>query len=304
MFSRNILLAILGSMAVGSDAFMQSPGAALQLRGAKSVCLAGSRVAVAARPTGAGPVMMAGKLAEKFGHLRGSDVEPCDKAAERFYAFYGKPVPFVFRGATNEILYLSHLDLVNARFQYDEIWATGIFSVFDVFFQALDADTRELLYTSLMKALKLDPSKIKSDAEMVLAWAQGKSEAEVVAAMNGEDSSPVGQIFAKAKNGDEDDFLYTRNFGAGLIKVMQLVNVEPNSANAKKWGEALNFGSSTSEMTGISMSKFEGDVGIFLSSVEKMQQVMQLFADVEAREKKKVAERLAAKADKAAKEAA
>ena len=54
----------------------------------------------------------------------------------------------------------------------------------------------------------------------------------------------------------------------------------------------------------VTMSKFEADVGIFLSSVEKMQQAMQLFADVEAREKKKVAERLAEKAARAAEDAA
>jgi hypothetical protein len=162
---------------------------------------------------------MSGKLAQKYGHLRGVEVEPCDKAVQRFYELYGKPVPFVFRSATNEILYLSHLDLVNARFEYNPIWACGIYSTFDVFFQGLDINTRQELYSSLMKALKMDPEKIKADAESVLSWAQGKTEADVVNAMNGQDSSTVGMVLANAKKADADDFLYTRNFGAGLIKV-------------------------------------------------------------------------------------
>jgi|Transcript_42589 photosystem II biogenesis protein Psp29 len=245
-----------------------------------------------------------GKLADKFGHLRGADIEPCDKSVQRFYEIYGKPVPFVFRGATNEILYMSHLDLVNARFEYDALWACGVFSTFDVFFQGIDVDTRTKLFDALMTALKLEPATIRGDAEKVLSWAQGKSEADIVAAMNGEDSSEIGSILGKAKSAGEDDWIYTRNFGAGLIKTMQVVGVEPNTANAKKWAEALGISENTSAMTGLSMSRFESDVGVFLSSVEKFQQVIQLFAEVEAREKKKVAERLAGMAEEAAKEAA
>jgi hypothetical protein len=77
-------------------------------------------------------------MGEKFGHLRGADVEPCGTAVERFYKLFGKPVPFVFRSATNEILYMSHLDTVNARWKYDLMWAAGLYSTFDLFFSAID----------------------------------------------------------------------------------------------------------------------------------------------------------------------
>ena len=109
-------------------------------------------------------------------------------------------------------------------------------------------------------------------------------------------------MLAKAKT--DPDFHYSRNWGAGLIKTMQVVGIEPNSESSKRWAGALGFVSKTSAVTDMTMSKFEADVGIFLSSVEKMQQAMQMFADVEAREKKKVAEKLAEKAAKAAEDAA
>ena len=53
-------------------------------------------------------------------------------------------VPFVFRSATNEILYMSHLDTVNARWSYDIMWAAGLFSTYDLFFAAIDEKTREV----------------------------------------------------------------------------------------------------------------------------------------------------------------
>jgi len=304
MFSKSLLAGALAAALAGEAlAFAPPAMGGLQLRTGASASLGRPQgpARAAARPLG---LEMKGKLAEKYEHLRGADIEPCDKSVQRFYEIYGRPVPFVFRSATNEILYLSHLDIVNARFEYNPLWACGIFSTFDVFFQGIEQKTRQELFDAIIKALKLEPATIKADAEKVLAWAQGKSEADVVAAIEGKDDSEVGAWLAKAKNADDDDFLYTRNFGAGLIKMMQIVGVEPNSANAKKWADAMNFNQATSAMTGLSMSRFESDVGVFLSAVEKFQQVMQLYAEVEAREKKKVAERLAEKAEKAAKEAA
>ncbi len=55
-----------------------------------------------------------------------------------------RQVPFVFRSATNEILYMSHLDTVNARWKYDIMWAAGIYSTYDLFFAAIDEKTRQV----------------------------------------------------------------------------------------------------------------------------------------------------------------
>ena len=53
-----------------------------------------------------------------------------------------------------------------------------------------------------------------------------------------------------------------------------MVGVEPNSESSKRWAGAFGFEGKTSMITDLTMSKFEADVGIFLSSVEKMQQAM------------------------------
>jgi len=239
-----------------------------------------------------------GDLAEKYEHLRGADIETAGSAVNRFYKLFGKPVPFVFRAATNEILYSSHLDRVNAQWRKDVIWTFGVYSTFDLFFQALDGEVRTRLFNSLMGALVQEPSEVKADADIVLQWATGKTEADVVNAINGGDDSVVGKALANAKN--DKDFFYTRNFGAALIKLMQVVGVEPNDESAKRWAAAFGFTDNVSAVTDLSSTKFETDVGTFLSSVEKMQEIMQLYADVEAREKKKVAERLAEQAAMAA----
>jgi hypothetical protein len=297
-FAKTALVAAAGAAIVAhTDAFAPSSAAGLRLRSGASAISSTPAPRAVSRCAVAGAVME-GELAAKYGHLRGADVEPCGVAVERFYKLFGKPVPFVFRSATNEILYMSHLDTVNAMWNKDLIWTAGMYSTCDLFFNALDDKVKDKLFNALMGALKQDAASVKSDAESVLAWATGKTEADVVNAINGGDDSPVGQALANAKS--DKSFFYTRNFGAGLIKLMQVVGVEPNAENSKRWADAFGFSSKESAVTGISSTKFETDVGTFLSSVEKMQEVMQLYADVEAREKKKVAERLAEQAAQAA----
>jgi len=299
--SRRAVLALAAAAVAVDQAAAFSPAAgSLRLRAPRSqaICTAASRNTV--EVNAAASLKMSG-MGEKYGHLRGADVEPCGAAVERFYKLFGKPVPFVFRSATNEILYMSHLDTVNARWKYDIMWAAGLYSTYDLFFSAIDEKTREELFNALMGALKQDPAQIKADAMKVLDWAKGKSEADVVAAINGEDETDVGKSLAASKS--DPDFFYSRNYGAGLIKTMQVVGVEPNSEAAGRWASAIGFQQKTSAVTDMTMSKFEADVGIFLSSVERMQQAMQLYADIEAREKKKVAEKLAEKAAKAAEDA-
>lgn len=303
--SRKALFALAAAAALDQAAAFAPSAGGLCLRApghqaAHAACRHSAQTTMTAASGAAASLQM--NMGEKFGHLRGADVEPCGTAVERFYKLFGKPVPFVFRSATNEILYMSHLDTVNARWKYDLMWAAGLYSTFDLFFSAIDEATREELFAALMGALKQDAAQVKADATKVLEWAKGKSEAEVVAAINGSDDSEVGMALSACKN--DPDFYYTRNYGAGLIKAMQVVGVEPNSESSARWAEAIGFAKKTSAVTDMTMSKFEADVGIFLSSVEKMQQAMQLYADIEAREKKKTAERLAEKAAKAAEEAA
>ena len=70
--------------------------------------------------------------------------ETCPWSLFTFHGMAMMQVPFVFRSATNEILYMSHLDTVNARWKYDIMWAAGLYSTYDLFFSAIDEKTREV----------------------------------------------------------------------------------------------------------------------------------------------------------------
>ena len=71
----------------------------------------------------------------------------------------------------------------------------------------------------------LDEAEVRAEAKTIQEWANGKSKAEIEAALSGDDpSSPLGKIAAGIK--EEEFWMYSRYFGIGMLKIMETVGVE------------------------------------------------------------------------------
>ncbi|CAN8064791.1 unnamed protein product [Agarophyton chilense] len=241
-------------------------------------------------------------FATRFGDLRGRAIEPVAVAMERFNRSFARPIPIVYRSVINEMLTTTHLAVVCAMWRFDAVFAFGFDSIFSSFLRFYpDEAERETLYRASASALKLDIDFIKSSAASVSDWLDGKTEDDVFAALNAAPPSPtteaVGPVIealAYIRDSADFDWYYSRLFGIGLIQVMNAVGVELSAASAERWADKI----------GLVQSKFTSEMGAYLSNMERLKQAEQIFAEATAREAKKTAERLAAKAEAAAKEAA
>jgi len=90
--SRKAVLALAAAAAVVDQAAAFAPTAgSLRLRAPhQSACQSAAPTRVVA--ANAVTSMKMDTMGEKYGHLRGADVEPCGAAVERFYRLFGKPV--------------------------------------------------------------------------------------------------------------------------------------------------------------------------------------------------------------------
>ena len=92
--SRKAVLALAAAAAAVDQAAAFAPATgSLRLRVPRAhaaVCTASSPLA--AEANAASTLKMSSSMSEKYGHLRGADVEPCGAAVERFYKLFGKPV--------------------------------------------------------------------------------------------------------------------------------------------------------------------------------------------------------------------
>lgn len=241
------------------------------------------------------PPLSKGRLAVKYGHLRGAKVETVSDALVRFNESFRRPVPIVYRTLVNEAIVSTHLSRVCAMWKYCNVFAFGLDELFQEFFRYYPGDEeRELLYTSVCVALKFEKDKIRADAKAVRDWCVGKSEEDIVSACESGEG-PVGSALKQAVDGEpQDEWYYSRPFGLGFVRVMEALGMEIKVEVAEAFCERLK----------LPKSKISAELGNYISTVERLKQAEQVFAEVAARDARKTAERLAEKAEKAKKAAA
>lgn len=187
---------------------------------------------------------------------------------------------------------VTHLTVVNARFERDAIWCLGITSVLDLLLKNYpDPEVKDAIMRALFKSVGMDEKDVRAQGKTITDWATGKTKEEVEAALRGEGDGPVAAI---AKKVAADDFwCYSRYFGLGLLKIMETVGLEMDKDEAypimESWMEILN----KSPLSACS------DSDLYFKVKDKLDMMETMMKEIEIREKKRMAERLEEKAEAA-----
>lgn len=137
----------------------------------------------------------------------------------------GYTVNPLYKNMVTDLVGTTHLVVVNARFQRDPIWSIGILTAMDLLLKNYpEREVGNKIVTSLFKAVGLDETQVRAEAQQVAEWLEGKSRTDVEAALQGEGDGPIAKA-AKAVKADEY-WMYSRYFGIGLLKCMESVGID------------------------------------------------------------------------------
>ncbi|GMH80794.1 hypothetical protein TrST_g14382 [Triparma strigata] len=232
-------------------------------------------------------------FAKRFGHLANADVPTVSDAMAIFTDAIGGPINTLYRNSMSDLVATTHLSVVDARFKIDPVWSLGFKTTTDIILKNYpEQDFAQTMVEGLAKSVGLEYSTIVKDANLVTDWAAGKSAEDVASALRGEGDGPIGDVAKAAK--DDEYWLYTKNFGIGLVKVMEVVGTEPSNDVMKKW---------VGTDMGKASLKAEQDLDQWNGLNSKLAMMETLMKEIEIREKKKMAERLEEKAAAAIKRA-
>lgn len=225
-------------------------------------------------------------FAKRFGNLAGKPVRTVSDAMETFTESLGEPINALYRNYVTDLVSVTHLGVVDARFKKDDIWCLGFVTTTDILLKNYPEKEFALrINDALAKSLLMDYSSIKSDAAKISSWAEGKTTADISEALRGEGSSPVSSIAKAAK---EDEFwLYTKFFGIGLIKLMEITGTEATADAMEGW---------VKDDMGKASQKATSDLDQWNGLNAKLSMMETLMKEIEIREKKKMADRLEARA--------
>mmetsp|Transcript_1228 Transcript_1228/g.2687 ORF Transcript_1228/g.2687 Transcript_1228/m.2687 type:complete len:327 (-) Transcript_1228:271-1251(-) len=232
------------------------------------------------------------EFAKRFGGLAGAEVKTVGESFAQFTEELGFTVNALYKNMVTDLVGTMHLIVVNARFTRDPVWSLGILTTLDLLLKNYpEPGMQEKITSALFKSTGLDEATIRAEAKSIEEWAQGKTKEEVEAALaSADESSPLGKIAAGIK---KDEFwMYSRYFGIGLVKIMDIVGIEMDKDEVypvmENW---LSTQLGRSHLTACS------DSDLFFRVKDKLDMMETMMKEIEIREKKRMAERLEEKAE-------
>jgi photosystem II biogenesis protein Psp29 len=224
-----------------------------------------------------------------------NNVRTVSETKRAFYTTHTRPINSIYRRVVEELMVEMHLLAVNADFRYDPIYALGIVTAFNGFMQGYrpEADITSI-FEGLCKALQEDPNRYRQDAERLGAIAQRLSDQELISWLD--QSLPVADagdlqetIRAIAHN---PQFKYSRLFAIGVYTLLELSNPELTKEESRRT-EALK---KVCAALNLPEEKFQKDLELYRSNLEKMAQARIVMEDALQAERKKREDREKAKA--------
>jgi len=290
-FSKAIVIAFFAAPAV--TAFTPASSTRLSTSIASSNLFGGDIVKALDREVQYSPGKADTDFARKYGHLAGADVRTVGEAFTQFTDILGTPINALYKGTFTDLVGSLHLITVNARFQKDAVFALGLVTALDLVLKNYpEQDAAKKIKAAMLESVGLVEAEIDSDAASMLAWAEGKSRAEIASALKGEGDSILAKI-AGDVSGDEF-WMYSRFFGIGLIKMMDMVGVEQDMSVAYDVMEDW-----MSTCLGKPHYTACSDSDLYFKQKGKLDMMETMMKEIEIREKKRMADRLEAKAEMA-----
>lgn len=204
-----------------------------------------------------------------------------------FMENFRKPLPGLYNNVIQELLVQQHLFRWNADYKYSEVEALGICNIFDQVLDGLPEGEREAVFDAYIRALQQDPAKYRADAARLEAWAKGlSSPADIKPDPNGDDVQQALARVASAVAGKS--FLYTKFFAVGLFRLLELSGAkDPKSLSALV------------SSLGVPSERVNADLLTYKGVLTKLQGAKDIMKEFIERERKKKAERDAARASAA-----
>ncbi|CAG9463220.1 unnamed protein product [Pedinophyceae sp. YPF-701] len=207
---------------------------------------------------------------------------------DKFFKAYTKPVPAMYSTVINELLVSQHLWRYNKKYQYDELQALGLVSIFDQLLDEYNEEDKKALFEAYVNALDEDPDTYRKDAKFMEEWASGSPEVKPDAAGD-EGQQKLAAIAERVAAGD---FYYSKLFAIGLFRVLECAGA--SSPEALKGAVAA---------LGVREDAVNRDLMMYKGVLSKLTAAKEMMAEFLERERRKTEERKAEKAAKAAKEA-
>ncbi|WP_040655274.1 photosystem II biogenesis protein Psp29 [Rubidibacter lacunae] len=188
-----------------------------------------------------------------------------------FYTLHARPINSVYRRVVEELMVEMHLLSVNTDFRYDPLYALGITTAFDRFMLGYTpAEDKDSIFGAICRAVECDPQQVRSDADRARALTESTDGDAVSAWLRTERTFDGDDILNDLPGAIANNprFKYSRLFAIGLYAFLTAADtalIEDEDRRRAALEQAC-------EALSLPREKFEKDLDLYRSNLEKMEQ--------------------------------
>ncbi|MEA5534629.1 photosystem II biogenesis protein Psp29 [Crocosphaera sp. XPORK-15E] len=216
-----------------------------------------------------------------------NNIRTVSDTKREFYHYHIRPINSVYRRFVEELLVEMHLLSVNVNFRYDAIYALGVVTSFERFIQGYQPETdKGSIFNAICQAVGGNSEQYRHDAQTLLNQGKEMSVEDFTNQMEGAargesgDGSIFGTLQAIAQN---PQFKYSRLFAVGLYTL--LIGIDSDLVkNEENRNQILD---QVSEAFNLSSEKFQKDLDLYRSNLDKMQQLLTVIEETLEADRKK-----------------
>lgn len=183
-----------------------------------------------------------------------------------------------------ELLAQHHLIRFNTKYQYDEVFGLGIVTVLNQLLEGLGEEESTRIQTAYFASLGDDVNAIKADAAALEEWARTSGKTNGLKMDSADGDATKEKLMAIAARVAGGDWLYTKFFSIGLFQVLQ----QSGQTDPEHFTELVAAMS-------LDKDRVTKDLKIYKDLLKKLEMAKDMQKEFLNRERKKAAERLAAK---------
>ncbi len=225
-----------------------------------------------------------------------NNVRTVSDTKRSFYSLHTRPINTIYRRVVEELIVEMHLLSVNVDFRSDPVYAVGVITSFDRFMQEYQpARDQASIFQALCRAVEADPDRLRQDADRLRDLAKHLPVDELIdwlCLQSHRDDVADLQTYLRAI-AENPRFKYSRLFAIGIFSLLEWSDPDLTKDDARlaqtleKIGETLK----------VPVDKFQRDLELYRSNLEKMQQAQAVMADAIAAERKRREQREQAQQD-------
>ena len=191
---------------------------------------------------------------------------------EEFHKEFPYVIPPIYRRLADELLVELHLLSHQKQFKPNALFALGLTTIFNEFTEGYEPkDHRNILFNAICNCNCFNPNELTEKAKEIVSEIEKINIDDIENIIDKDIEDISNEVLSKNNNNQ----YYSRIISIGLFKLLENLIAKRDKDINNNQG-INNLGKKISEKLGFDYSRYEKDLSLYKSNIDKMKQIKEI----------------------------